>query len=78
MNIKTTSIIALLCSIYLIGNGTYYLFTGQAVPADGEFRDLKLVYDIFPKEFQGGVDFIFGLVCLLVAYFSWCKNKSKN
>ncbi len=76
MNTKFVFIVSSFCAVYLIGSGAYYLFFGEAVPADGSFRDLKPIYDLIPSPLQGIVDLLLGGVCLTISFGAGVGVKS--
>jgi len=64
---------SLLCSIFLIGHGTYFLFIGEGVQAEGKFRDLKPLFDLIPGPAQGLLDLLLGVFLGLISFFTWAE-----
>ena len=69
-------VVSLICGIYLVINGAYYLIIGEAIPANGSTRDFKYMYDFLPASKQGIVDVFFGVLCLIISYSSWLKFRN--
>lgn len=57
--------IGVVCSVYFIFSGSYYLFTEKGVPVTRGFRDFMFIYELFQPKYQGIVNIGIGLMSLV-------------